>query len=220
MEQKLFNLQDKYYKEKKSIKKQQIWSEMFELVQKYSKSLILKKIKNTIGKYFDPSDVDDAGTQTALAFMSQYLNRPGFHIGASFAGMINFKVTETLYKESNEDLCSSLHSIVGNTDLELEDMQQTSGFKTLYDTEFEPPDMFISNISINKLVNDVIYDFNKAVDDESIRFKNLAYLLILLRKSKNKHIKPSFLKYIITTKKEYDLLNLFELEFQTRLAEI
>ena len=40
MEQQLFVKQDQFYKEKNKAKRQKIWSDMFVLVQRYSKSLI------------------------------------------------------------------------------------------------------------------------------------------------------------------------------------
>jgi len=217
IEQQLFLKQAAFYKEKNEAKKQRIWSDMFTLVQRYSKSLILKKIKGS-NRYRDPDEVDDDATQTALAFMSQYIYRPGYHVGASFAGMINPKVLETLYKHSKEDSHISLHNIVGDTNLELEDMQKRIGFESIYNNIADNPGDFIDRVELKEVVGSIIKEFNKEVDDETLRFKLMFYIFILLRKSKNKHVRPMFLRYITPNKKEYDLLHLFELELQNRLS--
>jgi hypothetical protein len=216
MEQKLFLLQDKYYKEKNIEKRKKIWSDMFLLVQKYSKSLILKKIKGR--KYVEPDEVDDQATQTALSFMSQYVYRSGYHVGASFAGMINPKILETLYKYSKEDQNYSLSNILGDTNLELEDMIEKVGFESLYNNEYDNPGDFIDKVSLNKVLNSIIKEFNEEVDDEILRFKLASDIQILLRKPKNKHARPMFLKHITADKREYDIINLFEYELQKRLA--
>jgi len=216
IEQELFLKQEKFYKEKNENKRQLIWRDMFTLVQKYSKSLILKKIKGR--RYVEPDEVDDQATQTALSFMSQYIYRPGYHVGASFAGMINPKVLETLYKHSKEDSHYSLNSILGDTNLELEDMQERIGFESIYGNNFENPGDFINRISLKDTLNGIIKEFCKEVKNETFRFKLMLYIQILLRKPKNKHTRPMFFKYITPNKKEYDLIHLFEYELQKRLS--
>jgi hypothetical protein len=215
IENQLQELQTEYYHTDDKAKKQDIWSNMFTLVQKYSKSLILKKIKGK--KYVEPDEVDDQATQTALAFMSQYIYRPGFHCGASFAGMINPKILETLYKHSREDHHYSLNGILGDTNLELEDMQEKAKFESLYDNVTTTPGDFIDNVDLQRVMEELFDEFDKAVPSEVQRFKTRAYLQILLRKPKNKHSRPSFLRHICN-KTELDLINLFELELYQRLS--
>ena len=216
IERDLFRFQDKFYREKNPIKKQEIWRDMFLVAHKYSKSLILKKKKGK--KYTEPAEVDDEATQTALSFMSQYIYRPGYHVGASFAGMINPKVLETLYKHSKEDRNYSLNSVLGDTNLELEDMQERVGFESIYANNHEEPGDFINKVHLKETINIIIKEFNSEVKCNYMRFKLINFVLILLRKPKNKHAIPMFLKYIAENKKEYDLLNLFQLELYNRLA--
>jgi len=216
IERNLFSLQEKYYKTKDDNKKKKIWSEMFILVQKYSKSLVLKKKKGK--KWEAPEKIDDEATQTALSFMSQYIDRPGYHVGASFAGMINPKVIETLYKKNPNDNTYSLSNSLYDTNLELEDMQESMNFQPLYNVSYDEPGMFIDNISLKDNLNGIIKEFCKEIKDEKIKFKIMSYILILLRKPKNKHIIPMFLKYITVDKKEYDLIHLFQLELYNRLS--
>jgi len=210
IEQDLQLYQSKFYNENNPVKKQKIWSEMFSLIQKYSKSLILKKRKGK--KYVDPDEIDDQATQTALAFMSQYIYRPGFRCGASFAGMINPKILETLFKHSQEDQNYSLNSIIGDSNNEFQEMQSRLEFKALYNNDIGiPEDDFFNKVDLKEIIENLLKEFDSLVPNEIIKFKLRVYLLLLLRKPKNKHIVPVFLKYICN-KKELDLLQLFELE--------
>jgi hypothetical protein len=186
---------------------------MFVLVQKYSRSLILKKNKGK--KYIEPDEIDDQATQTALAFMSQYIYRPGFHCGASFAGMINPKVLETLYKYNREDHNMSLSAVLGDSNLELEDMQ-AKAFTAIYDNEISTPGSFLDHTNIKEVIDELFKETDHEVKSELQRFKIRAYLQILLRKPKNKHSRPTFLRYMCN-KTELDLVNLFELELYQRL---
>jgi hypothetical protein len=213
IEQQLQELQANFYKTTDKVKKQNIWSEMFVLVQKYSKSLILKKIKGK--KYVEPGEVDDQATQTALAFMSQYIYRPGFHCGASFAGMINPKVLETLYKYNIEDHNFSLNSILGDTNLELEDMQEHANFQALYDNSIGIPGEFLGHTNLKELLHNLFEEADHEITSELQKFMIRAYVQILLRKSRNKHSLPVFRKHC--DKKTLDLINLFELELYNRL---
>jgi hypothetical protein len=214
IEQQLQNLQTQFYKTDNKDQKQKIWSEMFVLVQKYSKSLVLKKNKGN--KYVDPEEIEDRATQTALAFMSQYIYRPGFHCGASFAGMINPKVLETLYKYNKEDHNFSLNSLLGDTNLELEDIQERANFKPLYDNIIGEPGAFLYKTDLKEVVRDLLKEIDSEIISEAKRFKIRMFLQILLRKSKNKHSRPTFQKYICD-KKDLDLINLFEMELRDRL---
>jgi hypothetical protein len=186
---------------------------MFTLVQRYSRSLILKKNKGK--KYIEPDEVDDQATQTALAFMSQYIYRPGFHCGASFAGMINPKVLETLYKYNREDHNKSLSEVIGDNNLELEDYQ-AKAFTALYENDLNSPGSFIDKTNIKEIIDGLFKEADGLIKSEEQRFKIRAYLQILLRKPKNKHSRPTFLRYVCN-KTELDLVNLFELELYNRL---
>jgi hypothetical protein len=214
IEQQLQELQYRFYKETDKARKQDVWSEMFVVVQKYSRSLILKKRKGK--KYLEPDEVEDRATQTALAFMSQYIYRPGFHCGASFAGMINPKVVETLYKYNKEDHNLPLSMVLGDTNLELEDMQEKANFKPLYDNIIGEPGAFLNYSDLKDVINELLQEADAEVDNEQYRFKIRAYLQILLRKPRNKHALPVFRRSC--SKKELDLCQLFELELYNRLS--
>src|SRR5574344_1178520 len=109
---KLFELQDKWLQ----TRDEQTWSDMLSLVYSYTRSMVLKRLT---GKTFlQPDEVDDAAVTATFSFMSQYLkpNKYGkqFEVGASFAGLIKFRIMEALYKDNVEDNHLSLNALVGD----------------------------------------------------------------------------------------------------------
>jgi hypothetical protein len=212
IEKDLTIIQKKYFKENNPTKKHNLWQQMFLLVQRYGKSLILKKKKG--GRYVDPEIIEDQSIQVALAFMSQYLYRPDFHVGVSFAGMMNGKVLETLYKQLPDDDNFSLNETLGDSDHEFEDIQETT-MVSLF-REIALPDEFVNSITLTEIINNLLKEFDKEVKSEKIKLKLRFYIFILLRKPRNKHIFPTFLKYQCN-KQELDLIQLFELELYGRL---
>jgi hypothetical protein len=85
-------LQDQYFSEASKIKKQKIFGEMLILTKQYARSFYLQKIRGN--KYVLPEDVTEVATSAAIAFMSQYIYRSNFYVGASFGRMLDFKVKE------------------------------------------------------------------------------------------------------------------------------
>ena len=86
-EQELFALQEQYLK----TRDHKIWVKMFEVTFPYIKSLILKKKKEEERSKWEESDEIAAKASTAtFLFLSQYLKKPQFEVGASFAdGIVN-----------------------------------------------------------------------------------------------------------------------------------
>jgi hypothetical protein len=212
IEKDLTIIQKKYFKEKDPDKKHILWQEMFVLIQKYAKSLVLKKKKG--GKYVDPEIIEDQSIQVALAFMSQYLYRPDFFVGVSFAGMMNGKVLETLYKQLPDDDNFSINETIEDSDHEFEDIQDTTMVSVF--REMPLPEDTLNKISITDIIYDLFNEFDQQVKDEKIKLKLRFYIFILLRKPRNKHIFPTFLKYQCN-KQELDLIQLFELELYDRI---
>ncbi len=97
-EQLLFTLQREYLE---NGRKQEVWAKMFEICWSYMQSLIKKR--QTGGRFIEPDELDDKTTSATLAFMSQYLTKPEFEVGASFAGMMGWKIVEVMYKPSADD---------------------------------------------------------------------------------------------------------------------
>jgi hypothetical protein len=217
IEKDLTALQRKYYKTRDKKIKHKIWQEMFILVQKYGRSLILKK-KQGGGKYIDPDIIEDQSIQVAITFMSQYINKPGFFVGVSFAGMMNGKVLEALYKQLPDDDNYSLNETMGDSDHEFEDIQGTETIQSIFN-EMPLPEDTLNNVNLTDVLNDLFEEFDSQVDDEKIKLKLRFYIFILLRRPRNKHIFPTFFKYQCN-KTELDLIQLFELELFNRLKEI
>lgn len=214
IEKDLTDLQRKYFKEKDPNKKHILWQNMFELVQKYGRSFVLKRVLGS-GRYMSPEDVAGNATQIALNFMSQYLYRQDFYVGVSFAGMMNGKVMEALYKQLPEDKVLSINENIGDSENEFEDIQKTEEMTSLF-REIPLPEEQFFRVSITKVLYNLLKEFDSQVKDEQIRFKLRCYILILLKKPRNKHIFPTFFKYQCN-KKELDLIQLFELELFQRL---
>jgi hypothetical protein len=214
IEKDLTSVQRKYFKEKNPDKKHALWQDMFIMVKKYGRSLILKKKKG--GKYTDPDTIEDQAIQVALSFMSQYLYRPNFYVGVSFAGMMNGKVMEALYKQLPDDDNYSLNETMNDSDHEFEDIQGSETITSIF-KEMPLPEEVLERISITTVLYDLFSEFDELVKDEKIRLKLRFYIFILLRRPRNKHIFPTFLKYQCN-KQELDLIQWFELNFYQRMT--
>jgi hypothetical protein len=216
MEQKLFYWQDKFYETDDENNKFAAWTEMFNLVKIYSKSLILQKLKNK--KYQDPDIVEEKSVQCALIYMSQYLDKPGFRACASFAGMINPKVLEVLYKPQRDEKHESLNKAISDSETELGDMSERFHYEQIFcdNTVFEPESILYKK-SLKQTLNRLLGEFDESVQSEHYRFLIRMYLYLLLKKPKNKHIKACFKKTWCKDFKMKQLLELFQLELRERL---
>jgi hypothetical protein len=219
MEQTLFRLQEKFYNpESTPEEKDQAWSDMLGNCQAYSKSLILKRIKGH--KFVDPDVIWDKATHTALQFMSQYKNRPGFHVGASFAGMINWKVMEALYKDWPEDSHLSLSRIIGQDGNDLESMQERIHFENVFGMDYGTPEGSISKLVLDNTITEILQELDSGYEyDKRIMIIVRVFLSIILKKPRNKHVKSCFLKKYANDYKTKKVLDLFLLEFHKRLFE-
>lgn len=185
-EQQLLILQDNYLRTRDS----EVWNEMYEICQKYMRSLLLKQLKN--GKFMDPEEVEDKTTQATLSFMSQYKRRPDFEVGASFAGMMRFKVLEVLGKKP-QDYSVSLNFNVNEEGTELVEILDSDKIKSTsnFDTR---PDKFLDTVSINDIITDVLSQFDEAINyDPSLEVLARLYLTLYLRKPRSRHAKRVFL---------------------------
>jgi hypothetical protein len=217
IEQELFSWQNKFYEATNKADKSKAWASMLDLCQRYSRSLVLKKVKG--GDYVDPDIITDRATYAALAFMSQYLTRPGYHIGASFAGILQFKVKEALYRDTREDKHVSLNSILSvDGATELEELQEKVKFETLFGT-YEDADSIVNNVSLKSVLNSLLREFDESVGgDVKNRILLRCWLTILLKKPKNKHAKKCFLSNWCDYKSK-KLIDYATLELRRRLVE-
>ena len=84
----------------------------------YAKSLILKSVKGT-SDFIEPEDVDQLSDIAAKNFIKRYFRTSDPIIGASFAGIMQFKVKEVLsiyFKTSGLESGLSLDLIYGGED--------------------------------------------------------------------------------------------------------
>jgi len=217
IEQKLFALQSQFYDPKNEKRKNAIWSEMLGHVQSYARSLVLKRIKGN--KFIEPEIVWDKSTHIALQFMAQYMNRPGFHVGASFAGMLQWKVVEGLYKDWNEERHESLNTLIGDTGNDLESMQAKVGMEKIFGDDYENPGDFIGRKTVNERVSELFEDLDAGCDDDP-RYSLLGrvWFSINLRKPKNKHCRGMFMKRWASDYKTKKILEREMLSFKRRLT--
>ena len=118
-EQKAFAYQTKWLQTKDP----KVWEEWTALMFSYTRSLVLKKL--TRKKYLEPDEIDDITADAVFNFMAQYLKptKTGgqFEVGASFAGMVNFKILEALYRGKDDSHVLSLDATVTDEDKTLAD---------------------------------------------------------------------------------------------------
>ena len=209
-EQELFALQEQYLK----TRDHKIWVKMFEVAFPYIKSLILKKKKEEERSKWEESDEIAAKASTAtFLFLSQYLKKPQFEVGASFAGMINGKILEVLYGGTH-DFDVSLNSKINDDGDEIIDIFQLEG------TEEEPysPTSQFDKITIEEIIDDVFDEMDEVIDYD-LRLEMLArlYVLLYFRKPKSRHAKKIFLSRNCKNQKEEDFLERVILEIHNRL---
>lgn len=218
IEQTLYKLQEQWYNEEDDKEKVKIWTEMFKNVQIYARSMILQKLKNK--KFLSPDVVDDYTSDASLRFMSQYLYRRNFKCGTSFGKMINYKVLEAVYGEKEEEQIYSLYldSNSDDTEFDLLSISQKADIKPLFSSEVDELEKLFEN-TYDDVIDRILEEAFAEIDSDIIKMKIMFYLNLLLKKPKNRHIKSQFIKMCCTSKKEIDVINLFELELANRLRK-
>lgn len=209
-EQKLFKLQAKY----RATRDPEVWTEMFKLCYVYMRSLVLKRC---IGKCFlTPEQVNSKTSSATVAFMSQYLRNPTFEVGASFAGMMQWKIVEALYGQE-DDKCWSLNSPINKEGDEL--MEVINEDNLIFQNE-KHPDSFVDDINCKDIVDEVLEEVDKEIDyDPRLSVLVRVYLLLYFRKPRSRHAKKFFQNKLTNNYKEVDLLDRTVLEVYNRLKE-
>lgn len=212
-EQKLEELQTIYLETRDA----QIWKEMFDIMIKYARSLTLKVNKGKV--FLEPDHVLGVATDAAIKVMERY-NDPNFKIDHSFAGLLRWKVIESLYGGWEEDVHLSLNFIMqedASSKVELGDLQEKLGATTLganFTVELDE-DSFDDLVAV---VKDILKEFDLACDNYRLTLLSRLYLLLLLRKSKIRHSLSIFKRYLNLTPKEEEVLDLLLLEVRNRLS--
>ena len=105
-EQECFAHQYDYFMADTPEDRSKAWTALFDVLLSYSKSLILQKLKSKT--FLEPEEVYEKALQATTAFLSCYIINYEFFVGASFAGYLNYKIIEVLYRPKNEDKTLSL----------------------------------------------------------------------------------------------------------------
>lgn len=205
----LFALQSEYLNNGRN---RDVWAKMFEICWSYMQSLIKKR--QTGGKFIEPDELDDKTTAATLAFMSQYLTKPEFEVGASFAGMMGWKIVEVMYKPSADDKAVSMS-------MEIDD----DGKNTLEDLIsaedegwYSPEDEALKTDPV-EVINQVLEEMDAVVDDFYLRTIVRGYLTLCMKHPKNRHSKRMFLNRWATNPRAERLIEYVMLTIHNRLEE-
>ena len=142
-EQECFKYQYDYFTADTAEERGKAWTALFQVLLSYSKSLILQKLKRKT--FLEPEEVYEKSLQATTAFLSCYIINYEFFVGASFAGYLNYKIIEVLYKPKDEDRTLSLDFSFKGSDTEYSFIEDglRLGTKLLYGDDYEDPSMTI-----------------------------------------------------------------------------
>jgi hypothetical protein len=219
-EQKLFALQETYLKNRDAKTKQ----EMFHIIMDYSRSLTLKKNKGKV--YIPPSRIDEIALDCTLATLEKY-NEPSFRMFGSFAGYINWKVLEGLYKPKYEDHNLSLNQKIDEDSCsEMGDLSSRLKFVDVFRKECDVSydtlgDPFHNDKLLSTLLDDiknVISEMSSSIPSVKDTFLIKLYLVLFFRKPKDKDCLTKFLDTYITDYGLRKILDLTVLEIRNRIT--
>ena len=205
-----FELQEEYLR----TRDHRVWIKLFQEMFPYVRSLILKKKKaEERAKWEESDDISSKASTATYLFMCQYLRKPTFEVGASFAGMVNGKILEVLYGGAH-DFDISLNTTINDDGDEIIDIFQ------LEDTDddiYNPEDQVIEKIKPIDIINQVFEEADE-ISNYDLRMSLLlrCYVLVYFRKPKNRHAKKTFFK-LCKNQKEEDFLERTLLEVYNRL---
>lgn len=221
-EQKLRQLQDRYVAEDCT---KQERDEFFMLLRSYARSIALKNIKSK-NVYLSPERVDEVCTDSTLALLKQY-SKPGWRVEASFAGALQWKVREALYKPAKEEQASriSLNKTFSEDSNSRELLDQISSSRNptsgnAFDIEEadNPIDSLISS------VNTAMGEINEVIDEAYeflpyrlyIRF--LPWLLLKIRRPHTRNSAKTFSSFFLGSRDE-DAFEILLLEIRNRIKD-
>lgn len=217
-EQECFMYQYNYFTADTIEERSKAWTALFEVLLSYSKSLILQKLKSKT--FLEPEEVYEKALQSTTAFLSCYIINYEFFVGSSFAGYLNYKIIEVLYRPKNEDRTLSLDFSFKSSDTEYSFIEDQSrfGVELLYGEEYEDPS-FTMRQTPYEIIEEILDDYESIIGNNSLLCKAVLYLELCLKKPRNRHIKEQYLKNIAKSKKELNAIEMLELEFVKRLKE-
>lgn len=203
-------------------KSKEVWSKMLGIMYQYTRSCILKRNKKK--KFMEPEEVSDKAIAAALAFMSQYNRNPDFYVGASFAGMVKWKIVEALYKpklraENNHLSLNQLLSDEGTKELGDNITYEDNNLAVGASDYLSPEDQIIIDDEENIIIG-IFKELDEVIGHESRNaFLVRLYFLIFLRGPKTRHSKRLFMERWGKNHQVEQVLEASILEVHQRLAD-
>lgn len=221
-EQRLRQLQDRYTAEDCT---KQERDEFFILLRNYARSIALKNIKSK-NVYLSPERVDEICTDSTLALLKQY-SKPGWRVEASFAGALQWKVREALYKPAKEEQASRISlnrpfSEDSNSRELLDQISSTRNPTSGNAFDVEESDNPIDSLmnSVNTAMGEITEVIDEAYDILPYRLyiRFLPWLLLKIRRPHTRNSAKTFASYFLESRDE-DAFEILLLEIRNRIKE-
>jgi hypothetical protein len=195
-----------------------IWHQMFNIMINYARSLTLKVNKGKV--FISPEHITEVAIDASIKIMERYKD-PTFKIDFSFAGLLRWKVLESLYKDWQEEYCLSLNHIVReDCGTELGDLELKNSTPIGSKDQSCTPEKLDEALDFQNVTRDigrVFEEFDTVMNDSHISLLARLYTLLMFRRSKVRRAMEAFRKHIPLTLKEEKALDLLLLEIKNRL---
>lgn len=209
-EQQLFKLQDQYLRTRDI----NVWRQMYDICFWYMRSMILQRCTGKM--YLEPDEVFDKANGATVEFMSQYLNNPNFEVGASFAGMMKWKVVWVLYKDKDQEQTISLNQKIYDSQKELGDFVGTR--EDELENDYVNPEDEVCKVDMKNILDEMLEEFDEAIKyDPRLEVLIRLYMLLYIRDPRNANTKKAFIDRWAPDFKTAQLLEYVMLEFYKRI---
>jgi hypothetical protein len=154
--------------------------------------------------------------------MSQYNKNPDFYVGASFAGMVKWKIVEALYKYQTEDDHLSLNQIISDDGQKeiVENMTYEDNAISSSSSDYLSPEELAIAQDSGSVYDSVVRELDAVIGHESKKaFLTRLYLLIILRGPRTRHSKRLFLEKWGKDHQTEQVLEASLLELHQRMLE-
>lgn len=188
----------------------------FMLMRSYARSILLKEIKRK-GIVFPPEKVEELATDSTLLLMNQY-TKEGWKISASFAGALRWKVVESLYGDSKDEMNYSLNRTFSEDSNAKEMLDLMSNSNTpWYNHISQDPAEEVAEKE-NTAIEEVRTLIAQAYDilPYKVYLKFLPWLLLKLRKPRIRNVMMQFNRIFLNSKEE-EAFDLLLLEMRNRI---
>lgn len=195
---------------------QKLKDRYFMLMRSYARSILLKEVKRK-GLVFPSEKIEELATDSTLLLMNQY-TKEGWKISASFAGALRWKVVESLYGDSKDDMNFSLNRTFTEDSnakemLELMSNSNTPWYKHIsqdpFDEVAENENTAVEEVRI--LIDQAYY-----ILPYNVYMKFLPWLLLKIRKPKVRNIMMQFNRIFLNSKEE-KVFDILLLEMRNRI---